>query len=195
MQSQSDSTEMGHGNPSLPNKNPSPGPQKNKGCCAGISPTSLLPWKSPGGHSHPREVMRMAGGTSCKDRGLGCAARVIPSTAALQGGQFPSGASHCTFHTPEWNEPCWTQCPDPSSHPQMDGNGISEPGSPVMLPGLGVKRKETPKGSEGHVMKQGFPCSWVLWLPRAVAAPCEIRTLGHCPAVGNGDRGEERDMA
>lgn len=36
----------------------------------------------------------------------------------------------------------------------MDGNGISETGSPVTLHGLGEKRKEIPKGIEKHVMKR-----------------------------------------
>lgn len=189
----SDSTEMGHGN-SSPTKIPARGRKKPRAACAGVSPTPLWPWKGRGGHSHPREAMGMEGGTWCKDRGLGCAARVNLSTAALQGWQFPSRTSHCWLCTRDWDEPCWTQCPEPSSHPRMDGNGISEPGTPVTLPGLGAKRKKTPKGSEGHLMKHGFPHSWVLWLPRAVAAPCKMRTLGHCPAVGNGLPGE-RDMA
>lgn len=76
MQSQSDSTEMGHGNPSL-TKTPAHGHKQTRGAFAGVSPTPLLPWKGPGGHSHPREVMGMEGDASCKDRGLRCAARVM----------------------------------------------------------------------------------------------------------------------
>lgn len=90
---------LSHENPST-TTTPAQGHKKTKGCCAGVSPISLLPWKSPGGHSHPREVMGMEGGTSCKDRGLGCAARVIPAQLLSKAGSSPQG--HCTAGSIHW---------------------------------------------------------------------------------------------
>lgn len=173
MQSQSDSTEMGHGNPS-PTKTPVQGHKKNKSCCAGVFPTPPLPWKGLGGHSYPREVMGMEGDTSCKDRSLRCAARVIVAQLPIKAGNSPQG--HHTAGSIHWtgmSRAGASVLTPPHTPMGMDGNGVSEPGSAVTLPGLGMKRKETPKGSEGHVMKQEFPCSWILWLPKAVAAPCK----------------------
>lgn len=96
----------------------------------------------------------MEGGTSCKDRGLGCAARVIPAQLLSKAGSSPQG--HHTARFIHWTgmSHAGSSVLTPPHTPQMDGNGISEPGSPVTLPGLGEKRKEIPKGSEGHVMKR-----------------------------------------
>lgn len=97
----------------------------------------------------------MKGNTFCKDRSLRYAARVITAQLLFKAGSSPQG--HHTAGSTHWTgmSCAGASVLTPSSHPQMDGNGISEPGSPVTLPGLGMKRKETPKDSEGHVMKQG----------------------------------------
>lgn len=88
MQSWSDSTEMGHENPS-PTKAPAQGHKKIRAAVLGYPLHLFSPGKVLGGHSLPREVMGMEGGTFCKDGSLGCAARVIPAQLLSKGGAVP----------------------------------------------------------------------------------------------------------
>lgn len=109
-----------------------------------------------------------------------------PSTAHLQGQQFPSG---CTkLGSPRDRAGMSSAGPrvltPPHARRWME---MASQSQAVLSPlhGLGAKRKEIPRvpGSKGHVVNQGSPGHWVLWMLRGVAVPWEMRTPGCHPAM------------